>query len=67
MKIEILAIYEQCGCWRNVSYLDIDGAQSSRKGEYVVKSKSTSWNAARWSIGVTDHVTGDDRYDQHAG
>ena len=32
----------------------------------VVKSKSISWDAARWSIWVTDHVTGSDRYDQHA-
>jgi len=32
----------------------------------VAKSKSTSWGAARWLTGVTDHITGDDWHDWHA-
>ncbi len=36
-------------------------------GQYyiaVAKSKPISWDAAKWSTGVTDHVTRSDRYDR---
>jgi len=53
---------EHSGGRRSVSYLDIDGAQSNRRGEYVAKSKPTPRGTAR----STDHVIRNDRYDWHA-
>jgi len=32
----------------------------------VTKSKSVSWGVARWSTGLTDHITGSDQYNRHA-
>ena len=46
--------------------MDIVRAQSSKKGEYVARSKSVSWGAARWLTWATDHVTKSDRHNWHA-
>ncbi len=59
LKIKILVKYEHSeGRW-DISYLDIHGAQSSRKGEYVAKSGLTLRGTAR-SAG---HVTRSDQHD----
>ena len=55
-------MYEHSGCRRSVSYLDIDGAQSSRRGEYVTKSRLILRSIAR----PADHVTRSDWHDWHA-
>ncbi len=44
--------------------MDIDEAQSNRRGENMAKLRSACWGAAKWLIRVTDHITKNDRYDQ---
>ena len=62
MKIKTLAVYEHSECRRSILYLDIDGAQSSRREDYVVKSRLTP----RGIIRSADHITRSDQHDWHA-
>ena len=44
--------------------MDIDEAQSNRRGEYVAKSKLAYEGVAKQSTRSTDHVTRSDQHDQ---
>ncbi len=61
MEIKTLKAYEHSGCRRNVSYLDINGVQSSRRGEYMVKSRLILRGIARFA----GHIIRSNQHDQH--